>query len=41
MQATENMARPNGETSNSLFGVLAEWNAYLEHRYARHHKERT
>jgi hypothetical protein len=25
------LARPDGETSNSLFEVLAEWNAYLWH----------
>lgn len=26
------MARLNGDTSNELFEVLAEWNTYLEHR---------
>jgi hypothetical protein len=26
------MARLDGETSNELFEVLADWNAHLEHR---------
>lgn len=26
------MARLDGEASNELFGVLSEWNDYLEHR---------
>ncbi|SEB79035.1 hypothetical protein SAMN05216452_3187 [Nitratireductor aquibiodomus] len=26
------MARLDGDTSNELFEVLAEWNTYLEHR---------
>jgi len=26
----EELARPEGETSNSLFDILTEWNVYLE-----------